>query len=232
MADNDEELTEQRGPSGARFREEELELNTPEELPPWMSPLPGMTQKLGPDRFQDVRNQDSMNWANYLPNIPSPTRQQQAILRVLDLRSNNPFQSEDRVFDIAAFKPPEERYTQMQRDIGLPDIARMESQFRMPDPSRDEYLRDIAQGDAPKGSIADDRKTNKQRLDEKFGPSAEQMANAEISKVPGGWQGEKTPTQLDIDILMNEPSNEMVDSFEAKFGKGSSKKYTMDEDEP
>jgi hypothetical protein len=57
---------------------------------------------------------------------------------------------------------------------------------------------------------------------------AEAMASDAIDKA-GGWEGQQTPTQTDIERLTSDPSQENISSFDEQFGEGAAEKYLEEE---
>jgi hypothetical protein len=60
------------------------------------------------------------------------------------------------------------------------------------------------------------------------GDGAEAMATDAIDSA-GGWEGTQSPTQTDIERLMNDPSEENIKSFDEQFGDGAAEKLLEEE---
>lgn len=61
--------------------------------------------------------------------------------------------------------------------------------------------------------------------------AATQKAMGEGEDGPGDWQGSRAPTQEDIDFLTKNANEEVVESFNAKFGEGAAEQYLGDDEE-
>jgi hypothetical protein len=59
-------------------------------------------------------------------------------------------------------------------------------------------------------------------------PNAEALATDAIDSA-GGWEGQQSPTQTDIDRLKSDPSETNIDSFNEQFGDGAAEKVLGEE---
>jgi hypothetical protein len=210
---------ELRGPSGRMFRDS-MQIERPVEVPPFMNPYPDWRQERG--NFENRLN-DPPYKGTYLDSkaLPWHTPEQQAILQVLDKRLDyrDPFENQI---------PPPAPAGSLEAAVGANDLERSYGQFKMPDQSRDKYLSiiDIADAAGVQGSIPD-----KRRMPPPKGGYAEDMVEDAIAKSGSPeWEGNTHPTQKDIDLIMENPTDHYLDSFEEQFGEGTVEKY-MDQRE-
>jgi len=208
------------GPSGKDFVKN-IQPRGPEPVLDWAQPYPDFRQAEGLS-VHDMR-QDLDYQRPYLGTIPSQTPENRAILQVLDMRKDylDPFEGRGHIPEHYGYMSP------LARAAGAQDIDRYygarTGKFQMPDQSRDEYLIDIESGYAPAGSVADDRKTNRERSNET--KKAEDLVKQKIDEVPDEWEGKGAPTQRDINTVRANPTDEMIAAFEEQFGEGSADEY-------